>query len=369
MRIKKVVGKLHLWLGFITGPLVFVIAITGCIYAFQEEIQNATQPYRFVEEENKNFLPPSVLVKAAQKKLPHKKVHSVTYGLKSETAKVSFYAEGYYDVVYTNPYNAKVLCVKDMNSNFFQWILRGHFYLWIPPPAGQIIVATATLIFTVILISGLILWWPRNRAARKQRFIIKWKFSWKRRNYDLHNVLGFYAFIFAFVLAFTGLVWGFKWFASSVYYVTSGGKKMTEYYEPKSDTLQSYKGEIIAYDYLWKKLCFENSNYKKMEVHIPENDSSSINISINPSGGTYWKTSYRYFDQYTLKELEVNHTWGKYEQANTAQKIQRLNYDVHVGSIGGIVGKIFVFLLSLLIASLPITGFIIWWGKRKRVIK
>ena len=77
--------------------------------------------------------------------------------------------------------------------------------------------ATATLVFLVMLISGLILWWPKNKKATKQRFSIKWNARWRRKNYDLHNVLGFYATWIAIILAVTGLVWGFEWFAQGYY--------------------------------------------------------------------------------------------------------------------------------------------------------
>ena len=43
-----------------------------------------------------------------------------------------------------------------------------------------------------------------------------------------------------------------------------------------------------------------------------------------------------------------------------------MNYDLHVGQIGGLTTKIIAFLASLICASLPITGFIIWLGKRKK---
>lgn len=58
MKFKKIVGKIHLWLGLSSGLVVFIVAVTGCIYAFQEEIQDMTQPYRFVEPENAPVLPP-----------------------------------------------------------------------------------------------------------------------------------------------------------------------------------------------------------------------------------------------------------------------------------------------------------------------
>jgi uncharacterized iron-regulated membrane protein len=36
--MKKLIGKLHLYLGLISGIMVFIISITGCILAFEQEI-------------------------------------------------------------------------------------------------------------------------------------------------------------------------------------------------------------------------------------------------------------------------------------------------------------------------------------------
>jgi uncharacterized iron-regulated membrane protein len=43
-----------------------------------------------------------------------------------------------------------------------------------------------------------------------------------------------------------------------------------------------------------------------------------------------------------------------------------MNYDIHVGAILGFPGKVLAFLASLIAASLPVTGFMIWWGRRKK---
>lgn len=40
-----------------------------------------------------------------------------------------------------------------------------------------------------------------------------------------------------------------------------------------------------------------------------------------------------------------------------------MNYDIHVGAIGGFAGKLIAFFASLIVASLPITGFLLWYGK------
>jgi uncharacterized iron-regulated membrane protein len=54
--------------------------------------------------------------------------------------------------------------------------------------------------------------------------------------------------------------------------------------------------------------------------------------------------------------------WGK--------KIYRANFDIHVGTIGGMPTKVLASFASLVGASLPITGCVIWynrkWGKKRK---
>ncbi|MFD1187486.1 PepSY-associated TM helix domain-containing protein [Pontibacter rugosus] len=373
MSIKKLIGKVHLWLGFASGLLVLFLGITGCILSFQREIEDATQEYRFVEHQpGKALLPPSELRAIADSQLPGKKTHSVSYQ-KGKAALVVYYdfEPEYYYTVYLNPYTGDVLKVKNMADDFFRIIIEGHYYLWLPPNIGQPILASATLVFVVLLITGIILWWPKNKSAAKQRFAIKWSVKWRRKNYDLHNVLGFYMSWVVIFIAITGLVWGFQWVSKSVYWATSGGKPINEYYETLSDTTKAVPlATTPAIDLLWDKVRKENPAFTgSLEVHIPENKKTSIEIASNPDTDTYWKIDYRYFDQHTLQELPVTHMYGKLADASVADKIRRMNYDIHVGAIGGIIGKIIAFFASLLAASMPVTGTLIWWGRRKKAVR
>jgi len=370
MSFKKAIGVLHLWLGLSSGIIVFIIAITGCLYAFQAEIQNLTEPYRFVQEQNAAFLPPSQLLEIAQKELPNKTIHALKYNTKTDAVEAIFfhYEPTYYYTSYLNPYTGEVLKTVDNETGFFHFILDGHFYLWLPDAIGQIVIATATLIFLILIISGFILWYPKNKNAAKQRFSFNWKkgMKWKRKNYDLHNVTGFYVLIIAFIFAVTGLVWGFQWFAFS-YYKILGGEKSLLYEEPSSTAEPHDKvKEIAPLDAVWHIMVKEYPEAESIEVHPPETDSSSIAANANSDKETYTSIDYRYFDQYSLKEINVNHLWGRTKNDAIADQLMKMNYDIHTGGIFGLAGKIFAFLISLLIASLPITGTLIWWGRNKK---
>ncbi len=366
---KKRIGKVHLWFGLLSGVIVFLIAITGCLYAFQEELQDATQPYRFVEKQDKPFLLPSQLLPLAQQQLPGKALHSLKYFAADRAVEATFYhyQPSYYYSVYLDPYTGKTLKVVDRDAGFFRFILNGHFYLWLPPEIGQPVVAVFTLIFFVMVISGIILWFPKNKAAWRQRRWFRWKkeTKWRRKNYDLHNIVGFYASFVAIIFVITGLVWGFQWFAKG-YYKLMGGEKSLVYEEPLSVRGIPDTSTEVVIDQLYQTLFLGQKDLVSAEFHPAASDSASLEVATNTESGTYWKTDYRFFNQYTAEELSVNHIYGRPKDAKFADQVMRMNYDIHTGGIWGLPGKILAFLMSLLVATLPVTGVVIYIGRKKK---
>lgn len=371
MTAKKLIGKVHLWLGLSSGLLVFVVAITGCVLAFEQEIKTVLRPYQFIEPvANGIVLPPSQLKAIAGKVVPGKPAKAVIYGDGEHSAVVPFYgaAPDYYYQVYINPYTGKVLHVHDEETDFFHFILHGHYYLWLPETIGQPVVAYGTLVFAVMLITGLVLWWPKNlkKSNREKSFRIKWKAKWRRVNYDLHNVPGFYALTIGLVLALTGMVFGIQWFADSVYWVSSGGKTAPAYQLPLSDTT-TIRRFATPEDRVWQELSKGKPATAGLYISFPEKASESIYAFVNYKPGTYYKMDYYSFDQNTLKPLTTEGPYsGTYAKAGLGDKLRRMNYDIHTGAILSLPGKILAFCASLICASLPITGTIIWWGRRKK---
>lgn len=370
MSVKKIIHKLHLMLGLTSGLVVFIVAVTGSIYTFREEIQSLTQSYRYVKDEGKEILPPSKIKSIADNSLKQKKAHAILYGSREQAANVIYYNNekdnSYFYFVYINPYTGELLKVKNENTDFFRYVLNGHMYLWLPQELGKLVIGISTLIFVFMLISGIILWWPRNYNATKTKFRIKWNAGWRRKNYDLHSVLGFYICWLGLILAITGLVWSFDWFESGLYKIASGGKNFKEYSEPASDTTFKSTETIPAMDRIWMKMNQDHPNAVSIEIHPPHSSLAPIAVNSNPHSGTYWKRDFRYFDQHTLKELSVNHTWSRIDHASIADLLIRMNYDIHTGAILNFPGKILVFLSGILVASLPITGFLFWYGRKKK---
>ena len=205
-----------------------------------------------------------------------------------------------------------------------------------------------------------------SKAARKQRFSVKWSARWRRKNYDLHNVLGFYMTWIAIFIAITGLVFGFQWFAKSLYWATSGGETMVEHRHPVSDTTKTVSFTNMA-DHLWNEHRDDVKEKESLGIYFANLSTDPVEVVVNHRSGTYYNSDFYHYDQYTGQELPATGSYaGKFKDVKLADKIVRMNYDIHVGAVLGIPGKLLAFFASLIAASLPVTGFIIWWGKRKK---
>ncbi|MBE9586436.1 PepSY domain-containing protein [Mucilaginibacter sp. JRF] len=361
MMFKKINAWVHLWFGLFSGIVVFVLGLTGCILVFEPELRSLTSPWLHVDAAGREMLPPSVLYQTAKKALPDKKLGTVWYHGEDHSVSISVRPDSQ---IYVNPYTAKVVAIKG-DSEFFDFVKEGHYYLWLPEKIGHQVTGWGTAIFFILLVSGLVLWWPKkwNKRAVEQSFKVKWKAKFKRVNYDLHNVFGFYSLLVALVLAFTGLMMSFRWFGDVVFILTGGVEH--ERVEVRSDSVNvELANQYRQVDKAWRIGITQIGEHDKKSiiVGIPEKASDPIYLTVDMYKGTWRDVA---LDQATLKPIPGGGN-GRMRDLALADWINRANYGLHVGEIGGITTKIIYFIASLISASLPITGFLIWWGRRKK---
>ncbi|HYG38936.1 MAG TPA: PepSY-associated TM helix domain-containing protein [Cytophagales bacterium] len=376
--LRRLNDWLHLWLGLSSGIVVLIVSLTGCIYVFEQEIKDALEPWRFVEVQDKPFVPPSVLIDTAQKYMPEQIPTGLTYSNKEGAAAIGYSGnengKRTFTAIFLNPYTGEFLQKQQLlgegSFDFFRFIIDGHRALWMPYNIGRPVVGIATLIFVILLLTGLVMWWPKNfkKSSFSKSFKIKWKGSFKRVNYDLHNVLGFYTLVLAFVLAVTGLVWSFKWFENSLYFVTSAGETKPGHHHPPSDTTKAGMvaiDSIPVLDKAWYKTIAQEPNVQGMYMSpsLPDPDDVIEIIAYQDHGSWYNRNTY-YYDQYTLEQFRVQ--GDRFAEASFADKLDMLNYDIHIGAALGLPGKILAFFISLICASLPVTGFLVWLNKKKK---
>lgn len=364
--MKKITNKIHLILGLGSGLVVFIVAITGCLWVFREEIKTITQEEIIIEKSNDDFLRITEAEKIAHSVYPNKLIHGILYDDTSEPIEAIFYqAEPlFYSSVFIHPTKGDILKTENHLTGFFAFVLDGHIHLWLPEAIGTQIVKWSTVLFLLLVISGIYLWWPRNKKNKKQRFKFDWKAStkWKRKNFDLHSVVGFYICIFALIFIITGLIMAFPVVNEMAYRVMGGDKKATFLIPDASKYMADENVKPI--DQLLPKLQKEYPSARDYEIHLPHTDSSAIYVEISNEDGVFYNSDFVFFDQNTLDEVPSGTYYGKFNEASMPDKIIRMNYDTHVGAIGGLIGKITAFLASLTVASLPVTGFLLWYGKR-----
>lgn len=379
--LKKLNAWLHLWLGLASGLVVLIVSITGCLFVFQEEIsQIIHKKTLFVTPQSTPILPPSVLQAKAQTALgkdnpitymtfyrqPDRAWEFSAYKPGNDKAITFFGSIDYYGSAFVNPYTGEITGIHDYEHDFFVIVKYIHWSLLLNGPIGEGIVGWSTLIFVILLITGLILWWPKKwtKSSREQSFKIKWSAKFKRVNYDLHNVLGFYSMLLALVIAFTGMVWAFKWFEATVYVIAARTTTPPEQKEFKSDTLQmpSTNALDIAYSYLLKEM--PDARRFSASAVAPA-ASAPIYMSGYYGKETFYNRDDFRFDKYSGKVLSRITA----KDRNAGEKLIGMNYDIHVGAIGGLPGKILAFIISLICASLPVTGLLVWLNKGKKKSK
>ncbi|GAA4911967.1 PepSY-associated TM helix domain-containing protein [Mucilaginibacter defluvii] len=382
-RVKAVAAWLHLWVGLVTGIIVVLVSVTGCILVFEDELFDTFHRDLIEVKQTGPARPVSELLAIAQKKLGNKKpvtdirINEADRSYIFSAAKInkkdkikwwSYFSQfKYKDDVYINPYTGKVLGVIDVRYEFFNVTEQLHRQLLLVKPVGSVVVGSCILLFLLMMITGFMLWLPKNLKQLKKNLSVKWNARWKRVNYDLHNSFGFYVLPIAMIIAITGLVWSFKWWEDGIYRILgSPGKVELVRKAPKAAMPAVQSGgtldDILAH--IQKEI---NNSYLTIGLNLPEKDEPTLMAFVyhkNPTDG--WRNmSYFYFDMHNGKQFDkLIHS-----QKPLGLKWRNSNKDIHTGKIYGLGTQILAFLASFICASLPVTGFLIWWGKRSKKSK
>ena len=367
MGFKTQIRFLHKWLGLISGLIVFIISITGCIFCFHDEIKDITRKeWRLVEPQNKPFILPSVLQENAKEILPDYKQSMVSFYGKNRAAIVYTYTDTENRYLYFNPYTGKYLKTEDPETDFFIIVEYIHLYLLLPDYIGKHIIGGATIIFILLLISGIIQWWPKRRSDVKRSFTVKWSAKWRRVNYDWHNTSGFYIAIIAAIMAITGLTFTYEWVGNGIYKTFNfGGDKALETKAPVIDTTKFANNRIIAVDRAFIETMKLQPEAEMIFITYPLQKGDLINTGAYPHTLRYDHQSNYYFHPGDGKLIQSQ----PFDKKSLGLQVVEMNYGIHTGQILDLPGKIIAFIISLIAAALPVTGFVIWYGRRKKSCK
>lgn len=357
-KIKDVIHQVHLWMGLGTGLVVFIISITGGLYVFEKEIRDFTQKDRlYVPAAPKQFIGLTSIIRNFNKVAPREKITRIAMMNEIPNATVAI-TSNKKQVYYFNPYNAQL--VAKAGQDWLVTVESLHRTLLLGD-TGEFIMHWSVVLFFLLLLSGLVLWFPRQMRLLKQALTVKWNASVKRVSYDLHNVLGFYASGILIVISLSGLYFAFDGVKTAASFIA--GSKITKPVqaapnhevmpeEPASRFNQIYTNVDKAYPGAKiTLLTYRKDGELRLRMQYPNTWARKVN-TFYYDGATGELTRYKLYKSFT-----------------TADQMEATNYDLHTGQLFGMFGKIVAFIAAMISASLPVTGFLIWWKRGKKFRK
>ena len=399
--MKKIFRKIHLWLSVPFGLIITLVCFSGAMLVFENEVNEwFRRDLYYVETVKESPLPMDKLLEKVATTLPDSvAVTGVSISSDPGRAYQVSLSKPRRASLYVDQYTGEVKG-KSERSGFFMFMFRMHRWLldsmnpgnegifW-----GKMIVGVSTLLLVFVLISGIVIWWPRTRKALKNSLKITATKGWRRFWYDLHVAGGMYALIFLLAMALTGLTWSFPWYRTAFYKVfgvevqqraaqgheqksdaQKRNTKLAAHREKKREGNEVRKGErsrrpennhsdmysvtspFVYWQEIYDKLGRQNPEYKQISI-----SSGTASVSFNRFGNQ--RASDRY--SFNTDNGEFTET-SLYQHQDKSGKIRGWIYSVHVGNWGGMFTRILTFIAALLGAALPLTGYYLWI---KRLIK
>lgn len=358
-RGKKIILWAHRWLGIISGLIVLIVSLTGCIYVFEQEIRDIFQnKYYYVAESTAPKMNLLQVKQIVQTQFPKEKINAIRFLETRDAACIIITKKD--KAISLNPYTGAIIGIRNTKEDFLSVVLRLHRTLLLGE-AGKLIIKWNVLIFFILCISGLVLWWPKQIKFFKRAATINFKTkNWKAFNWDLHSVLGFYGLLFLLLISLTGIFFAFDSVKNMLKAATNQPKgKKEEKLKSNPDNNKTFD-----LDAAYQQMKSDYPGSTETVIVMPKDSIEPLRINMQYPYTIIRKQNQLFFDQYSGEVLKKS----LHKNYNTYDKISRSNYQLHTGDMPGlgIGSKIIFFLASLFAASLPVTGFLIWWGRNNK---
>lgn len=377
--MRKIFRNIHLWLSVPFGILITLICFSGAALVFEKEVMELChRELYFVKKVEAAPLPMEQLMTKVAATLPDSvSVTGVNISSDPERAYQVTLSKPRRASMYVDQYTGEITG-KYERAPFFNFMFRMHRWLldsmkqdggifW-----GKMIVGTSTLMFVFVLISGVVVWWPRTRKALKNSLKIVANKGWRRFWYDLHVAGGMYALVFLLAMALTGLTWSFQWYRTGFYKTfgvevqpsmghgnaaanaTAKGGKRDGKPEGREGRGAHRYSPYTNWQQVYEQLAEANPDYKQISV-----SDGSASVAVPRFGNQRGTDRYKF----NPRNGEITET-TLYKDLDNSGKICGWIYSVHVGSWGGMLTRILTFVAALIGASLPLTGYYLWIRKK-----
>lgn len=364
----------HLSVGITVSLVIGFLAVTGCILAFQQQIIAFSERKAHVTEHHADgtCLAPSQILSAAAARQGSTPISWTAFADQTKPSEITF-PEG--KLLLVDPCDGHVLSANAGRLRaFFLQVKDLHRYVaWggVRHENLRAVKNATNLGFVFLLISGLILWFPRKLTWRhaKVGLVPRWSGVGRASEWSLHTVVGFWLSLPLACIALTGTVMGYAW-ANALLYRVAGDPPPAVKAERETNPAALPLVRYAELDPILAKASLQDPKWNNLLLRIPPLKGKEVTVTLEEGDGR---------DPRTKSQLVLNRKtaavvrWDRFQDNVRGRRWRLYARFIHTGELFGLTGQ-FIALLSALGAllligtglSLSLRRFSSWKVRRQR---
>jgi uncharacterized iron-regulated membrane protein len=357
--LRRALFQIHLWSGIFLSAYVIVIALTGSILVFENELTHTTLPANLSTYDPTHTATIPTVMAAFARAYPTAHVSDINTPWPTIPAYIlqAVTATGQHFTLIADPTTATLHL---QPRTWVQWVHDLHAFLLLNPSYGEQVNAIGAAILLLLCLTGILLWW-QGLARWTRGLRISLRSNWRRINFDLHHAIGFWTLFIVFWWSISGVYFGFyKQVVSAVNAVSpvqgmhAPNLPADTPTGPHRASLQSIldaaqqaspQGRLYS---ISDPSLQGTTAYAQMDLRAPADFSHRDILAISTVNARVL-TDWHYGANHTLGD------WFLWSQ-----------HPLHFGTLWGLPIKILYFLLGLTLALLTATGLIMYWNRYLR---
>ena len=320
---------------------------------------------------------PDAQVDAALRAVPGSTLHKYVLPQDPQQAvRVIVTASGVDERVYVDPHSLEVLKIIGEDNRPLNLVSRLHGEL-LAGAWGSYLVEIAACWAIVMLLTGLYLWWPRNRmgfgGVLYPRLSRGGRLFWR----DIHATVGIWVSVFALGLILTGLPWATAWgsYLGEVRSLTGtaqgpvdwtiGGKAPVPKADPMLGPHAAHNGMFLqAAPIRSGELARVIATVRPLRIAPP------VLLSPPEHEGKPWAVSSDAADRPLRSDAQIDGATGRlvgrvaFADRHWIDRIIGYGIAAHEGALFGMINQIIGTLTALFLIVLAVSGALMWWRRR-----
>ena len=207
--VRKAFLKVHLWVGMGIGIYVLTISISGSALVYRRELTRKFSRKTVVVAESGQRMNAEELTQQALRAYPTYEVDNIREAqtpdgpdkvvLERAHKRIERLFDPYAGLDLGDPHSAV--------DRILGWLADLHDNL-LAKRTGRLVNGIGACLITLLSLTGAILWWPGIKNWRRST-TINWNVNFRRLNWDLHNAIGFWCWLFVLVWGISGIYFCF----------------------------------------------------------------------------------------------------------------------------------------------------------------